>query len=42
MSSAGALCLASLGLEDVDVVVSDGKLSKHFLKSCEDADVEVL
>ncbi len=29
-------------LADVDTVVSDGKLSEHFLKSCEEADVEVL
>ncbi len=30
------------GLEDVDVIVSDGKLSEHFLKNCEESDVEVL
>lgn len=30
------------GLEDVDYVVSDGKLSEHFKKYCEEADVTVL
>lgn len=30
------------GLEDVDYVVSDGKLSEHFKKYCEEADVTIL
>lgn len=30
------------GLEDVDVVVGDGKHTEHFLKYCEEAGVEVL
>ena len=30
------------GLEDVDYVVSDGKLSEHFKKYCEEADVAIL
>ncbi|WP_205407650.1 DeoR/GlpR family DNA-binding transcription regulator [Thermophilibacter mediterraneus] len=30
------------GLEDVDAVISEGGLSEHFLKRCEEADVTVL
>lgn len=30
------------GLQDIDVVVGDGKYSEHFLKYCEEAGVEVL